>query len=144
MFFPDVTSSQFEFPANIGASSGVVVEGSPLNRGVPTTSVPIATPGLSGVGTTYRPLVPVFKKGPSTINVKVIQATMKHLPNGKVEFSSIGQTFIDVTDSTANVHYITDVVQKKWGSEYVLVTADGLKLEDSSGTQGTYVMVHGR
>jgi len=51
--------------------------------------------------------------------------------------SSTGQAFIDVTDSTANAHCITNVVQKRWGTDFQLVTADGLQLEDSSGTQGT-------
>ena len=36
--------------------------------------------------------------------------------------------------------YITSVVQRRCGSDYVLVTADGLVIEDSSGTQG-YVSV---
>lgn len=62
---------------------------------------------------------------------------MKRQANGKFEFTSTGQAFIDVTDSTANVHYITNVVQKRWGADFQLVTADGLQLEDSSGTQGT-------
>lgn len=61
---------------------------------------------------------------------------MKRQPNGKFEFTSTSQAFIDVTDSTANVHYITNVVQKRWGTDFQLVTADGLQLEDSSGTQG--------
>ena len=57
--------------------------------------------------------------------------------NGKFQFTSTSQAFIDATDSTANVHYITNVVQKRWGADFQLVTADGLQLEDSSGTQGS-------
>ena len=52
---------------------------------------------------------------------------MKRQANGKFEFTSTGQAFIDVTDSTANVHYITNVVQKRWGADFQLVTADGLQ-----------------
>lgn len=135
MYFPDETNSHFELSPNIEMSC-LLVEGSPQNRGTFATPMPLATPGPSGSsGTSYRQLVPVSKKG-NTINVKVIQATMKRQPNGKYEFSSTGQAFIDVTDSTANVNYITNVVQKRWGSDFQLVTADGLQLEDSSGTQG--------
>ena len=82
--------------------------------------------------------MPFSKKPGSILNVKVVQATMRRQANGKLEFTSTGQAFIDVTDSTANVHYITNIVQKKWGAEFQLVTADGLQLEDSSGTQGVY------
>lgn len=76
-----------------------------------------------------------------TINVKVIQASMKRLSSGKCTFTHLSQTFVDVTESTANVNYIKNVVQKRWGYNYVLVTADGLEIEDSSGTQGTCIMV---
>lgn len=75
------------------------------------------------------------RKSPST-NVKVVQATMKRLSSGKIEFTTQNQTFVDVTEITANLHYISSVVQRKWGSQYVLVTSDGLKIDDSSGTQG--------
>ena len=51
-------------------------------------------------------------------------------------FDKVGQAFIDVTESTANVLYITSVVQRKWGKGYKLVTGDGLTIDDSSGTQG--------
>lgn len=122
-----------------------MVEGSPQSHGTPTVTnaVPLATPGpsgSSGTGTSYRQLVPVSRKA-NTINVKVIQAAMKRQPNGKFEFTSTGQAFIDVTDSTANVHYITNVVQKRWGADFQLVTADGLQLEDSSGTQGNVSLI---
>ena len=48
------------------------------------------------------------------------------------------QTFVDVTESTSNVNYVRNAVQKRWGEEYTLVTVDGLEIEDSSGTQGRY------
>lgn len=61
---------------------------------------------------------------------------MKRLPNGKAEFSAENQIFISVSEGNANVHFIQNVVQQKWGRSYVLVTSDGLSIEDSSGTQG--------
>ena len=50
-----------------------------------------------------------------------------------MEFMAQNQTFVDVTEATANLHYVSSAIQRKWGPEYVLVTSDGL---DSSGTQG--------
>ena len=55
---------------------------------------------------------------------------------GKVEFSVAHQTFITISEPNANVNYIQSVVQQKWGREYILVTSDGLPIEDGSGTQG--------
>jgi hypothetical protein len=49
---------------------------------------------------------------------------MKTGGGGKAEFMPQTQTFVDVTESTANVIYITTAVQRKWGSQYVLVTSD--------------------
>ena len=43
-----------------------------------------------------------------------------------------------LTEATANIYmyYISGVIQNKWGKDFVLVTGDGLKIKDSSGTQG--------
>ena len=140
--------NHFEFPTN-GMPFTLIVKGRAENTTnsfyTESPSVPIATPGSSGMSsgnnaTPLRQIVPFAKKGSNTINVKVVKAAMKHLGKGKVEFSSRGQTYIDVTDSTANVHYITNAVQQKWGTGFQLVTADGLALEDSSGTQGASTM----
>ncbi len=53
--------------------------------------------------------------------------------NKKPSFNKLGQTFIDLTEATANIHYVTSVVQQKIGSDHVVATGDGLKIEDSSG-----------
>lgn len=60
------------------------------------------------------------------------------IKNGrKVEFKPVHQTFIELVEATANVDHILGVVQRKWGTNFILVTQDGLKLEDAPGTQGT-------
>ena len=76
------------------------------------------------------------KKLSSSVNVKLVQAAMSRQPSGKPSFNRLGQTFVDVTEATANVTYIKLVIQQKWGHDYTLVTADGLELEDCAGTQG--------
>ena len=61
------------------------------------------------------------------------------IKNGrKVDFKPVHQTFIELVETTANVDHILGVVQRKWGTNFVLVTQDGLKLEDAPGTQGIY------
>ena len=90
--------------------------------------------GFGGACMTSRPVSAISRRV-QTVNVKVVKATMK-TGGGKAEFTPQTQTFVDVTESTANVNYITSAVQRKWGSQYVLVTSDGLQIEDGSGTQG--------
>ena len=85
--------------------------------------------------TTTSGQVHFTRKSPSA-TVKIVQATMKCLASGTTERVTVNQTFVDVTQITANVRYISSVVQTKWGSQYVLVTSGGLKLDDSSGKQG--------
>ena len=45
---------------------------------------------------------------------------------------------IDVTENTAHVEHVLREVQQRWGENFVIVTADGLELEDCEGTQGWY------
>ena len=103
-----------------------------------TSNVHVATPVVAPRLTS---LPGSSTKKAQTMNVKVIQATIKRLPGGRCEFCHIGQTFVDIIESTANVHYIRSAVQKRWGSDHVLVTADGLEIEDCSGTQGIYIWI---
>ena len=54
----------------------------------------------------------------------------------KPDFQTTGQTYIELTESTANVEHIMSVLSQRWGSGYTLVTNDGVPLEDSPATQG--------
>ena len=60
----------------------------------------------------------------------------------KPEFNAIGQTHIDLVDATANVEFVTGTIQKRWGTDFVLVTNDGLELEDVPATQGQLQLIH--
>ena len=86
----------------------------------------------------YKPIFSA-KKEP-TVSVKVVQAQLTRSSSGKAEFQRQGQLFIDVTEATANVPYISSAIQKKWGNDYLLVTVDGLEIKDSAGTQGNSCM----
>jgi len=54
----------------------------------------------------------------------------------KPEFYYQQKPVIEINATTANFEYILGVVRGKWGKEYVLVTQDGLMLEESPATQG--------
>ena len=64
-------------------------------------------------------------RGNQRYSVKVVQARLEK-EAGRVEFQMEGQTFVDVTEATANVENILNAVQDNWGDNYVLVMNDGL------------------
>lgn len=143
-FFPDPQNTRFLFSDDVGTLiTDFKAMGSPSAPQTPVasqttrvSSVPWS--GLSEASTSTAPASQLFtatRKTQST-NVKIVQASMKRLSGGKMDFTPQNQTFVDVTEATANLHYVSSAIERKWGPEYVLVTADGLKLDDSSGTQG--------
>lgn len=87
----------------------------------------------------YKPIISSGKKG-ACISVKVVKSSISKLSSGKLDFQKLGQTFVDVNETTSNVDYISNCVQRKWGRDYTLVTSDGLRIEDSTGTQG--ILLH--
>ena len=102
----------------------------------PSTGGPIAS--LAGSTSSYTNTaltsgppfrsVQYHKKGNKSVSIKITKATMSKMANGcrKREFNAIGQTYIDLVDATANVEFVTGTIQKRWGSDFVLVTNDGL------------------
>ncbi len=131
------------------------VEGPNLPN-LPLSSTPrlsvSSTAHSSGVGASAsynsNPPPPAFKsvipkqsgsKEP-TVNIKIVRAKMDSSRSGKVEFSQEAQMHLDVAESTANVNHILREVHQRWGEEYVIVTVDGLELEDCEGTKGKHVI----
>ena len=79
------------------------------------------------------------RKGSSIggFSLKVIQARITSITSkGRPDFKMEGQTFIELCEKTSNVGYVLTQVQREFGREYTVVTADGLEVKDSSGTQG--------
>ena len=79
-----------------------------------------------------------YKKPSKSVSIKITKATMKKPASGskKPEFYATGQTYIELVDATANVEFVLGTIQKRWGNNFVLVTNDGLELEDVPATQG--------
>ena len=63
---------------------------------------------------------------------------MNKLPNGKVEFEKLEQIHVNIDEASANGHTITNAIKSKWGVGYIVVTGDGLPINDSASTQGIY------
>ena len=121
--------------------SSIDVEGTPVSAVQPAVTLR-ATPQHSSPSTSsysgFQSVVHQTRKGNAGgFSLKVIQAHITHITSrGRPDFQLQGQTFIEVCEKTANVMYILTQVQRVFGSEYVVVTADGLEVKDSSGTQG--------
>ena len=73
-----------------------------------------------------------------SLNIKIIQAHL-NFTCGKSQFEELGQIFVEISEGTANVSFISSIVQTELGSKYILVTNDGLELHDSPGTRGTNI-----
>ncbi len=71
--------------------------------------------------------------------LKVVQARILRFDGNKPNFERIGQTFVNITEATANLNHVLTAVREEFGEEYVVTTADGLEVKDSSGTQGEYL-----
>ena len=138
-FFPDSRNERFDFSADVGFFiTRLTVEGVSTSSSRPSdgSSSRVLTAATTRASSTA--ILPAGNSKKGRINVKVVQATMKRSSSGRLEFMPISQTFIDVTESTANVNYLSHAIKMKWGDEYELVTSDGIRIEDSSGTHGIY------
>ena len=141
-FFPDPSNplQAFLFSDDVGSLCyRFNVEGSPSSGNSGNRTLLFTQPSTS-----RNPLVAHSSRrssGGPTINVKVVQAKMRWPQNGKPEFTSQNVAYINVAETTANITYITNAVQNKWGTDYVVVSSEGLPIEDSSGTQGgSYIL----
>ena len=121
LFFPTPDLIRFHFNCDI---TRAIVEGCPLPdternsagrvMSLSTALGPSAV-SIGGARMTSRPVLAVSRRV-LTVNVKVVKAAMKTGGGGKAEFTPQTQIFVDVTESTANVIYITTALQRKWGS----------------------------
>ena len=78
----------------------------------------------------------VARHPPPSSTVKLVQA--KLTKNGRtIKFHDKAQIFVNITESTVHTEFILAAIQQKWGSDHFIVTNNGLKIENSSATQGS-------
>ena len=65
--------------------------------------------------------------------MQVVKASLTWSNKGKAEFHPTNQTWVDINESSATLEYILSCVRDKWGEDYVLVTLDGIEIEEASG-----------
>ena len=150
LFFPDRNGSfdltdvtEFtELEVEGDRPSNSIAAGRP-SMTVTASAVPVRSyPGFSSV-VSHSSTSSRKSSGSTSFTLKIIQARVEEISaNGRPTFNKVGQAFVDVEETTANVHYITDMMQEELGPDHVLVTADGLEIKDSSGTQGNCTFQH--
>ena len=136
-YFPETEDGRFNLQS-IPPYVTLVVEG-------PTVSGFAARTSVSGRGQSVVPAsplpAPIYRSVTTpkkvTFSIKIVKARMVIAKRGtKPEFQALNQMYIELHESTANVGFVTDACRKQWGSEYTVVTNDGLEIEDTSATQG--------
>ena len=141
-YFPD-DDGKFNIASEPGITGpyglGLIVEGSPVmtNHHQHTDRESTSTGASSSANSPFFKPIASGKRNAElgTFNVKVVKAVLKKSGN-KVDFDRLEQIHINVNEKSANINTITSAVQNKWGSNYSVVTADGLDVDDSAGTQG--------
>ena len=130
----------------------------PTNTGRAMSSVPPSTPRATSqsINSTFLPahgsssnaaLAPgnappyfcsmVAAKKPPVHLVKMMKARMTAAKRngGKPTFAFTGQTYLELTETTATVAHVCEQVQKQWGTEYTVVSNKGMEIEDCLATQ---------
>ena len=70
---------------------------------------------------------------------KAILAEGNKTDKGGTSFRELGQTYVNITEDTAYVTYITSKVRDTCGDERLeLFTSNGLKVNDTEGTRGKF------
>ena len=139
-FFPEPTNSHFLFASYFGSlcfqlevQGYLAPVGNSTSNPNPGASIPqaVVAPG--------NPLVAHTRRGVQTANVKVVQAKVKRNRAEKPQFSPMSSMYVEVTEGTANVQFLSQAIQGKWGGDHVIVLADGLIIENGTGTQGELI-----
>lgn len=138
---------------NISAFTTMIVEGPPatgfLQRAQGTRRQSVVPSVVPSSGSSVRVASvllppPIYrsvtapKKAP-VVTVKVVKANMKLSKKGSAgnpEFDSLSQMYVDLTEITANITHVTEIVRNQWGTEYTVVSAEGIEIADSTATQG--------
>ena len=109
-FFPDAQNSHFVLSDDVGILiTELVAMGSPAVGTMSFGQSAVRVPSISSLPnepSTSGLQMQSLRKN-QTSSVKIIQASMKRLANGKADFIPHNQTFVDISEATANVNYVT-------------------------------------
>ena len=118
----------------MGFSSFARAGGQSVSSTVASSSLPSSSVGHGPP--MFRSVVAPKKVPTSLIKIMKAKMTLTAKKGGKPEFQCTGQMYVELTDATASVGHICEAVREQWGSEYVVVSVEGLEIEDTLATQG--------
>jgi len=72
---------------------------------------------------------------PPSLTLKIVKARIVK-KGRRVQFKPNLQLFMYLVESTANVDSNMAAAREEWGTDVVIVTHDGLRIEDSPATRG--------
>ncbi len=153
-YFPDSSPGSNDKAFNFHGASvkSLFVEGVPqhqIGRPGDINVLSATATGVLGAGCSSRMIAggrPIFTSSKVTtktsLNLKIVRATMITSAHGKPDFHVQGQVFTQLTDETANVPHLMSVITNEWGPGYALATKDGLTISDSDGTRGNFTKLY--
>jgi len=100
------------------------------------TSFPSTPVSSHGNSATFRSVI--ARRPPASFNLKLVQARLTK-SGQRMQFHATKQTFVELTESTASTEFVKAIARQRWGTDYELVTQDGLTIDNSPATQGIYV-----
>jgi len=53
---------------------------------------------------------------------------------GKPSFVCTGQTYLELSNTTANKNYVSEAIRKQWG-DHTIISTEGLEIEDCVAMQ---------
>ena len=116
---------------------GYELRADPQSSGQQQLASGLRSSGTITVSTTppvpFRSVIHSGKKG---ISVKIVQAHLSFTSGGKPRFQPMGLMYMSVHETTAHVLHVLSAVQQEFGQSYIIVTADGIEMQDSPDTQG--------
>ena len=119
--------------------STVLSSGTAGRQSVSLVSSPLPGPsaGRSSSGPPFFRSVVAKRSSTPTSLIEVMKASMTTPTKrgGKPSFVYTGQTYLELSDTTANVSYVSEAIRKQWGSDHTIVSTEGLEIEDCVAMQ---------
>lgn len=78
-----------------------------------------------------------------TYFLKIVKAKMaKPKAKGKITVEVLDQSFLEITEKEANVAVVSKHITENWGSNWILVSAEGIEISDCPATRGEPIRLH--
>ena len=145
--FSDRNTGKFDL-SEVFDFSYLLVDGITVYSTSPATISSTLYPGESSCSSarpTFRSVLPssTSRKSPalSQCSIKIVKANLQKGAGKKPTFEPLTTTYVELTEETANIEFITGIIKQRWGAAYTIVTNDAIPIEDSPTTQGLLILV---